>query len=298
MIQLAVAGLLAAATASAQTGIFQSLDVSPVGTGQRPSRENLPPSFPMFGQNPEAAAALGVTLVRVPGGRVTIGSREAGPDAPPTEIDVAPFRIGRCEVTVAEYADYLNACGFAGKPGTPQIGGRAGRYRPGWRQGLRPVAYVSIADAEAYCRWIGASTGLRVRLPTEAEWECAARGGIDGARYPWGWDEPAVAGEPRGRAWFAARGPQKVGRFAANPYGLFDMAGNVFEWCEGEVQSPASNVQGQTTLDLGPGTLDQAPARGGSWAERDPKKLRVFERTMFPRGYKDADVGFRILVEE
>ena len=130
-----------------------------------------------------------------------------------------------------------------------------------------------MADAADYCRWLSEKSGETVRLPTEEEWEFAARGGIRRARYPWGW------GSPDGRACYGARAVRRVASFQANPFGLYDMAGNVFEWC-------------------GPAVGEQAPARGGSWAEKDPKFLRVFHRVLFPRDYRDADVGFRVVVEE
>jgi formylglycine-generating enzyme required for sulfatase activity len=212
-------------------------------------------------------------LAGVPGGVFVMGSREGNADVQPREARVGGFRIGRCETTVAEFAEYLNASGSTNWPGSPQIIKCAGAYFARWFQSRKPVAFVSFGDAENYCRRLSEKTGERVRLPTEAEWEYAARGGIRRARYPWGW------GSPEGRACYNADAARSAGSFEANPFGLCDMAGNVFEWC-------------------GPAVGEQAPARGGSWSERDPKFLRVFHRVLFPRDYRDADVGFRVVVEE
>ncbi len=206
-----------------------------------------------------------------------MGSREGGPEAPTLRVQIAPFRIGRYPVTVAEFVRYLNDAPSDPEYLSPQIERRGGRYRPGRGQRRMPVAFVSRDEAMAYCAWLSKRRGATVRLPTEAEWEWAARGGIRRARYPWGW------GDPNGRARFDAEGPGRVGSYRPNAYGLYDMAGNVFQWCVTDHETPRP---------------DRHPARGGSWAERDPRFLRVFHRTWFPAGYRNADVGFRIVVEE
>jgi formylglycine-generating enzyme required for sulfatase activity len=230
--------------------------------------------FLIFGNNhSEFSKVWKNRLVSIPGGVFVMGSREGNADAQPHDARVSGFRIGRCEVTVAEFVVYLNASGTTNWPGSPQITESSGRYSARWFQSRKPVAFVSLADAADYCRWLSEKTGGTVRLPTEEEWEYAARGGIRRARYPWGW------GRPEGRACYNTDAVRRVGSFDANPFGLCDMAGNVFEWC-------------------GPAAGEQAPARGGSWSEREPKFLRVFHRVLFPRDYRDADVGFRVVVEE
>ncbi len=190
--------------------------------------------------------------VRVDGGTAMLGSREEGAAESPRDEMVGGFSIGRTEITCGEYAE------FRGESAPdPQ----------------RPISGISYDDALAYCAWLSEKLGRRVRLPTESEWEFAARGGVRGARYPWGW------GAPEGRACFAADAPRRAGSFDPNPLGLHDMAGNVAEWCAAEDDAV------------------RAPVRGGSWADRDPKFLRVFQHVMLPRGYRDADVGFRVVVE-
>ena len=212
-------------------------------------------------------------LVTVPGGTCVMGSREAGGSAGPTTVTVSSFLVGRFEVTVGEFVRYLNSPGCSSTARPHGVRLKRGRHVAAWGQANEPVSGVSRADALGYCAWLSGQTGLRVRLPTETEWEHAARGGMDGARYPWGW------GETAGRACFASRKPRRVGSFSSNMFGLYDMAGNVFEWCSDDVA----------------GGL--APVRGGSWAERDPAMLRVYRRTMVPEDYRDRDVGFRIAAD-
>ena len=152
-------------------------------------------------------------LASVPGGVFVMGSREGNADAQPHEVRVSGFQIGRCEVTVAEFVVYLNASGATNWPGSPQITENFGRYSARWFQSRKPVAFVGFADAEDYCRWLSEKTGETVRLPTEAEWEYAARGGIRRARYPWGW------GRPEGRACYNADAARRVASFEANLLG-------------------------------------------------------------------------------
>lgn len=236
--------------------------------------ENFAADFPTLGKNgPETSKAWKNGLVSVPGGAFVVGSREGNADVQPRDVQVDGFRIGRCEVTVAEFVEFLNASGVTNWPYSPQIVRGSGGYSARWFQNRNPVAFVSVGDATNYCRWLSEKTGATVRLPTEEEWEVAARGGIRRARYPWGW------GNPKGRACYDGDAVRRVGSFEANPFGLYDMAGNVFEWCSSAGE-------------------EQAPARGGSWSEKDPEFLRVFHRVLFPRDYRDADVGFRVVVEE
>jgi formylglycine-generating enzyme required for sulfatase activity len=180
------------------------------------------------------------------------------------------FELGRTEVTVAEFVGVFERAGVGDFPETAQIGRRAdGGYAAKRGAGRQAVAEVTAAEAEAYCAWRTRETGRTVRLPTEAEWEAAARGGVDGAPYPWGW-----GGEPAERARNSMRRGRRrrVGRFPANGFGLRDMAGNLYEWCA-----------------AGPGLPPgRRAARGGSWAERDPDLLQVGPSAGFPGGVSRA----------
>lgn len=189
------------------------------------------------------------------------------------------FALGRREVAVADFVDFLNAAGGAEFPETAQIARRAdGTYAAKGGTRRQAVAEVTAAEAEAYCLWLARKTGKTVRLPTESEWEVAARGGVDGAPYPWGW-----GGSPQERAQFDAAGPAaRGGTFPANGFGLVDVAGNLSEWCAADPEGP----------------IGQRAARGGNWAERNPEFLKIEHRQWFPADYRGRDVGFRALREE
>lgn len=213
-------------------------------------------------------------LVPVSGGMVDLGSAAAPGPGRPRTVTLPPFAIGRYEVTVSEFCRFLHAGEGDLSAERPQIHHRDGRYRPKTGEEDKAVTHVDHDEAEAYCRWLSREVGLACRLPTSDEWECAARPGVAGAPYPWGW------GHPRGRAAFDSEGPLRVGLFAANTRGLYDMAGGVAEWC-----GAGSDASGERM------------ARGGSWAERDPAQLTVYGGLRLPRGYRDADVGFRIAAD-
>jgi formylglycine-generating enzyme required for sulfatase activity len=220
--------------------------------------------------------ADGLVLLPIPGGTCVLGNREPGGRPPAREFSVSGFYMAACETTTRQYAQYLQEIGAENLVDYPQFERRAGRIRP--RPGLdnHPVTNVTFSDGQAYARWLSGKTGLTLRLPSETEWEYAARGGIRHGPFPWGW------GDPKGRANFDSAGTCPVGRYPPNPFGLCDMAGNVFEWCVAESR---------------PGRPSELqPARGGSWAERDPNLLRVFHRTEFPSGYRNRDAGFRLVM--
>ncbi len=188
------------------------------------------------------------------------------------------FELERVEVTVKEFVEFLNGAEVADFPDTAQIVKEPdGKYEARRGMGRQAVAEVTASDADAYGRWRSQQSGKVERLPTEAEWEVAARGGVDGAPYPWGWGGP-----PSELARFDAKGPAvRGGLFMANGFGLYDMAGNLYEWCA-------------SRPDVAEGSR---VARGGSWAERDPARVEVTHRQFFDATYRGRDVGFRLLRE-
>lgn len=211
-------------------------------------------------------------LVAIPAGSFTAGSRELEGCNPPEQIKVGSFLIAQYETTVSQYARYLNAV-QASPPAGSQFLVDGDVVKPDGNASAEPVVMVSYSDALKYCEWLSKETGFPVSLPSEVQWEYAARGGLSRTPYPWGW------GSPHGRACFDAEDLCPAGSHEPNRWGLHDMAGNVFEWCLQE--SPDS---------------DTTPARGGAWSETDPRMLTVCRRTYFPVDYTGRDVGFRIVV--
>ena len=151
-----------------------------------------------------------------------------------------------------------------------------------------PVTHVSWADAQAFCAWAAGQSGQRVRLPTEAEWEKAARG-ADGSPFPWGQEGPGPTrcnfGETYG-------GTNPVGYFSPHgdsPFGCADMAGNVWEWCtDGYAELPAQF----SANPRGPEGGQYRVMRGGCW-EDDWMAMQTFYRGRWEPDQPDYSVGFR-----
>jgi len=153
----------------------------------------------------------------------------------------------------------------------------------------QPVVAVSWFDAVAYCDWSSAIAGRRFRLPTEAEWECAARGGVEGALYPWG-NDPPQSRPGYERRWL--RGPERVGGGEANALGLFDLCENVHEWCSDWYAADYYGVSPDCD-PRGPDSGSRRVSRGGSWRHQ-VKISRCATRSSIPPAFQYADYGFRV----
>ena len=193
--------------------------------------------------------------------------------------------MGKYEVTFADYDRFAEA---------------TGRPRPrdwGWGRGARPVIGVSRIDAQAYAVWLSAQTGKRYRLPTEAEWEYAARAGTT-TRYSRGnriaCSEARYGHRPGGKCGNGLDGPTAVGSFAANRFGLYDMHGNVWEWVEDCYVATYSGAPGDgSARTTGCGSSPRAVMRGGSWVNY-PGWLRSAVRNWSTPSGRYYDLGFRL----
>jgi formylglycine-generating enzyme required for sulfatase activity len=226
-------------------------------------------------------------------------------------VYVAEFLIGCCPVTQDEYARFVSATGHPA-PGIRSLpavtaGGRdvmfmelAAPYvwkgdEPPPGHGSHPVVLVRYDDAVAYCGWLSQELRRVARLPTEAEWEKAARGGVEGQRYPWG-DEIdrsrgnfLVEGSVKSRS-----GTSRAGMYPPNAYGLHDMAGNVWEWVSDWHEADYYAVS-EPRDPAGPPHGIMRIVRGGSWLNDDVSMLRSSYRHKVPPDTYAYSIGFRIV---
>lgn len=223
-------------------------------------------------------------MVRVPEGWFLMGS-EAGLDCerPVHRVWVDAFEMAACQVTNAEYGRFVAECGHP----EPVEWKHANFAHP-----QQPIVAVSWFDARAFCEWLSRRTGGRYRLPTEAEWERAARGGAEGKLFPWG-DSP-----PQQLPDYASRwrtGPEPVARYAPNAFGLFDMCENVHEWCEDWFDAAYYQVSPERNPQ-GPAHGVRRSSRGGSWRHH-VKASKCHTRSSIPPEFRYADYGFRVVRE-
>ncbi len=220
-------------------------------------------------------------MVTIPAGWFLMGSETGQENERPVHrVWVGAFELAATQVTNLEFARYLAA---AGAPAPPHW------KDPQFSHPQQPVVAVSWFEAVAYCAWLTGSTGGRYRLPTEAEWERAARGVREGALYPWG-DEP-----PQGRPGYAdrwLRGPEPVGRQAPNEFGLYDICDNVHEWCSDWFE-PQYYAMSPERDPQGPAEGTRRASRGGSWRHHI-KVARCAARSSIPPQFQYADYGFRV----
>jgi formylglycine-generating enzyme required for sulfatase activity len=245
-------------------------------------------------------------LVPIPGGKFSMGSpeTEAGrkPDeGPQREVEIAPFWMGKHEVTWAEFELFMypaeekkardlkqldpllnKITDAVTRPTQPYVEMSFGMGKEGY-----PAISMTQHSANKFCQWLSAKTGHFYRLPTEAEWEYACRAGTTTA-YSWG-DDASKAGE---YAWHGKNSDfkyQKVGKKKPNPWGLFDMHGNVLEWTLDQY-APDFYKTGATANPWNKATLPYPHvARGGSWDDDDVSKLRSAARRASDKSWKIQD---------
>ena len=243
----------------------------------------ISPTSPLFADSVQEPPGSDDEMVLIPGGLFGMGQGALPADAggsymdkPMHEVVLEPFFFDRCEVTNAQYLAFCQAT----KHRLPEFWGRK-EYCSGSDFPQHPVVGVSYGDAQAFAAWAGK------RLPTEAEWECAARGGLPGKDFPNG-DElgPNEANfAPNGKA------PVAVASFKANGYGCYDMAGNVTEWVADWYDRDAYSASPRQNPS-GPAVGRFRVFRGGGW-HSGKSCCRVHYRNALPANFVDFNLGFR-----
>ena len=245
-------------------------------------------------------------MVPIPSGEFVMGSpaKEAGRQAdegPQHKVKISPFWMGRCEVTWGEFEMFMfpdeerkfkdtiptdpyvdKISDAVSRPTKPYVEMSFGMGKDGF-----PAISMTQHAANKYCEWLSGKTGHFYRLPTEAEWEYACRAGTTTA-YSFG-DDPSVLGD---YAWYGKNSDfkyQKVGRKKPNPWGLYDMHGNVAEWCLDQYL-PTYKPEGSVSTDPWVRSTKPYPqvVRGGSWDD-DPDKLRSSARRGSDKSWKQQD---------
>ena len=237
-----------------------------------------------------AAVARGepLEMVAIPAGRFRMGCLSDddacfGGEKPVHEVTIGrAFALSKHEVTFAQW----DAC---------VSGGGCGGHRPadqGWGRADRPVVNVSWEDAQSYVSWLSRETGEDYRLPTEAEWEYAARAGTT-TKYSWGNEigENRANCDGCGSRWDNSR-TAPVASFPANAWGLHDMHGNAWEWVQdcSNGNYAGAPVDGSAWLS---GNCSEGVLRGGSWID-DPWYVRAAYRNRYITGYRGFSEGFRV----
>jgi len=290
-------------------------------------------------EQPRAEGSPDLAMATIPAGRFLMGTDDPrgyadDGEGPPHPVELDAFAIGVHTVTNAEYAAFADDTSYRttaeelgssfvfagllprGFPPTPAVAAA-----PWWREvagadwrhpegpqssvqdrGSHPVVHVSWYDALAYCEWAG------LRLPTEAEWERAARGPQDGHHFPWG-DEREPGGEHRMNV-FQGRFPQRdtgddgwvgtcpVGSFPANDFGLFETTGNVWEWCSDWFSTDAYR-RAPLRSPVGPRKGSTKVMRGGSYLCHESYcwRYRVDSRSSNTPDSSAGNVGFRVVAD-
>ena len=232
-------------------------------------------------------------IVIIPAGPVMLGQPQFPHDSklphPWREQmhDVPAFGIAKHAVTVGEYLAFADATRYAIAPEL--------RTDPRFRDLRSPVAFTSWIDATRYAQWLARVTGKPYRLVRDAEFEKAARGGFEGKRFPWGDDSPDGRSDfnnPNGA-------PRHVGCFPPNGYGVNDMAGSMWSWCEETYEAVASDASRMCYDETRIRDMRLNPVcRGGSYKSVDPTVLWCAYRHEDPTDGRFDCIGFRLALSQ
>ncbi len=241
--------------------------------------------------------SLGPAMVVIPAGEYLMGSPETelghgSDEGPQHQVTIARFALAQHEVTWDDYRKYIASTGGS-LPGDE-----------GWGQGKRPIINVSWEDAQAYASWLSEQSGQVYRLPSEAEWEYAARAGTTTPFYTGDCITASQANFDDTSGYAYGNCPSSgeflqqtvpVGSYAPNAFGLYDMHGNVWEWVEDcwHENYEAAPTNGSAWLEAASGDCTSRVLRGGSWYNY-PRRLRSAERFWLTPDVRIIYLGFRL----
>jgi formylglycine-generating enzyme required for sulfatase activity/class 3 adenylate cyclase len=236
-----------------------------------------PPPAPAPPPPPRGPAIVEPELVSLPAGTLTMGGNDEFAERPPHRVAIKAFTIGKYPVTVREWKACVaaNACKYSATGDDDA-----------------PVANVSWNDAKQFTAWLSQATQKPYRLPSEAEWEYAARGGST-TRYWWGnQPQPGIANCKGCNEPYDAKQPLKVGSFLPNPFGLYDMGGGIDQWVEDcwHKNYQGAPADGTPWLDA---ECSAHVLRGGSW-KSEPANIRTASRDQYDANVRYLTHGFRL----
>ena len=230
-------------------------------------------------------------MVLVKGGTFKMGSNSGESDEKPVHtVTLSDFYIGKYEVTVVQYKQFCNETGkkFPDNPRPDWYEEHKNASKWVWKDDY-PILNVTWKDAADYCEWLSKKTGQNYTLPTEAQWEYAARGGNKSSNYKYSGSESINK-----VAWYdettLEKGPKPVGKLKPNELGIYDMSGNAWEWCKDFFGRYSSDTQ---TDPQGPASSPYKVIRGGSWYYV-ANLARVTARDGPYPHYTNFNYGFRV----
>ena len=252
--------------------------------GDEPEPTNYP-ELTNYTDYTETAYGVDMSMVWVEGGSFDMGSNSGYDDERPVHrVTLAGYWIGATEVTQAQWESVMGTDirQQRDKAGYSSLYGEGSNY---------PMYYVNYDEAKEFCRRLSERTGRTYTLPTEAQWEYAARGGRDGVRDNYTYSGSNSIGSV---AWYdgnSGNSTNPVGRKSPNQLGLYDMSGNLWEWCLDYYRSYSSSSQ---TNPTGPSSGDSQVLRGGSWLNGG-SRCRVPYRDYYNPSYRYYGRGFRVV---
>jgi serine/threonine-protein kinase len=255
------------------------------GRAKDPGVANSASPSPATSVSPGGSSGTAPEFVSIPGGSFTMGRNDGRPNETPEHtVDVKPFRMDKTEVTNAEYLEFIKATNYKPEPANWV------NHAPLAGQERTPVRFVNLDDVKAFAAWRSKRDGVTYRLPTEEEWEFAARNGAKDNLYPWGDKfaaECAVIDDPSNE-------PKSVGtKTCANSWGVQDLIGNVFEWTSTPVSLYPGNKEGEVKSLSEPYMM----IRGGSFFQKSAGPLAITStfRVEFQASKRSPELGFRLV---